>query len=184
LDLIDKIASEAMSLAEQSRLPLHWEDSCEAPGFGRAIAILSLSEETFDCFFNGPSGYRAQYYLSPEEGVLFNHRLRQALRPAITCAYKDFPLNGGLRHVIASLQAAHAKFWVFAEQVAFNGSPEGAILPKRWVLENATKGKKAPLPAHCKIEFKGAFISADASTLFVDACKADRACELFRRGFT
>jgi hypothetical protein len=55
-------------------------------GCGRAIASFTLNAETFDALFNGRSGYRAQYYLSCQEGSNFNAMLIGALLKPLRAA--------------------------------------------------------------------------------------------------
>src|SRR4051794_13471296 len=71
--LLDQVAVEAQSTAAARAIKLQWQPSDDFPGYSRLVAQVPLREETFDQLFNGRSGYRAQYYLSPEEGVLYNH---------------------------------------------------------------------------------------------------------------
>jgi hypothetical protein len=56
-----------------------WQPGTEMVGCSRAIIVIPLKPDTFDDLINGRSGYRAQYYLSVEEGQRFNRKLVSAL---------------------------------------------------------------------------------------------------------
>jgi len=132
-ELLDRVLSEAQVALSASLVKADWCESTERPGYFRVVAQVPLSAATFDEFINGRSGYRAQCYLSPEEGLLFN-------------------------------------------RVALN--------PERWVNNNAALGRRAPLPSHCSLDIKGAFIHPTTFDVFVGELKADRPCDLFEKGFT
>jgi hypothetical protein len=89
-DLIVSVAAEALDAAIQGRGSWSWQDGREMVGCGRAIASFPLNRDTFDALCNGRSGYRAQYYLSCQEGVNFNAMLigalLKALRAVCDCA--------------------------------------------------------------------------------------------------
>jgi len=59
-----------------------------------------------------------------------------------------------------------------------------AIVPERWGQSGTDRGTRAPLPSHLMLDLKGAFIHPASGALFVDDLKADRACDLYRRGYT
>ena len=141
-------------------------------------------ETTFDQFFNGRSGYRAQYYLSPEEGVLYNQDVLHGLRSVLSNTYLKNPLPVPLEVVLRTIDGPHAKVWVFDETEAFNDAADSSLNPERWVVNGAGLGRRAPLPSHLTLEVKGAFLRPDIGELFIDPHKLDRACELFRKGYT
>jgi hypothetical protein len=143
-----------------------------------------LTESVFDQLFNGNSGYRAQYYLTPEEGILFNHDVIGALLASIEASYRRQPLRVPLKLVRRSLQAPHAKIWVFNEIPAFDAAAPNSLNPPRWVENNASRGRKAPLPPHLMLDLKGAFINFTTNDLYVFELKLDRANDLFLRGYT
>ncbi|MFH1871103.1 MAG: hypothetical protein ABIK82_17415 [Pseudomonadota bacterium] len=183
-ELLAKLLNEATAAVEAKNVRLVWQPSTEANGFFRVEAVIPLSEETFDQFFNGRSGYRAQYYLSPEEGVLFNRDVLQGLKGCLTEAFAQQLVPVGLDLVLTSLDGPHSKVWVYGEQSPFNNAPEYSLNPRRWVKNNARLGRRAPLPAHLSLELKGAFIHASSGRLFVDELKVDRACDLFAKGYS
>ena len=66
-DLLEAIVAESMTAARDGRVTIDWQESRERHGYFRRVAQVPLMETTFDQLFNGRSGYRAQYYLSPED---------------------------------------------------------------------------------------------------------------------
>ena len=71
-ELLQSVIAAAIQAASVGSLRIAWKESDERAGYFRLVAQLPLDEITFDQFFNGRSGYRAQYYISPEEGILYN----------------------------------------------------------------------------------------------------------------
>lgn len=120
--LLAQVERDAVEAAERHSIPLCWQESTDEgrEGYFRVSAQIPLGEVTFDQLLNGNSGYRAQYYLSPEEGVLFNRDVLAALAPAIEESYRKRPLRVPIEHVRRSLNAPHAKIWVFNEIQAFD----------------------------------------------------------------
>ena len=183
--LLAKVIEEASHAAERDLIRLRWQEADECQGFFRLIAEIPLKEEvTFDQFFNGRSGYRARYYLSPEEGVLYNRDVLQGLKSPLSNAYMQQTLAEPLEIVLRTVDAPHAKVWVFGETAAFDSSPENSLNPHRWVENGATRGRRTPLPSHLTLDVKGAFLRPSTGELFVDSLKLDRACDLFRKGYT
>ena len=184
--LLECLAAEAMGAATQLAIPLCWQESTDEGrhGYFRLLAQVPLSEVTFDQFFNGNAGYRAQYYLSPEEGILFNRDALGGLQPAIEEAYRRHQITPPFDHVRQSLLAPHAKIWVFNELQAFDQAAPNALNPSRWVENNASRGRRAPLPGHLMLEVKGAFINFAFKNLYVFDLKLDRANDLFMRGYS
>lgn len=183
-ELLSRVAAECVIAAERGDLTLWWQPSDERPGHHRLAAHAPLDETTFDQFFNGRSGYRAQYYLSPEEGVLYNRAVVSSLVPALRLAYEKVPLEVSWSLFEWSISTPHAKVWVFRETEAFNQAAAETLNPIRWVENDARMGRRAPLPSHLRLDIKGAFIDPAASTLFIDECKLERPLDLFKRGFS
>lgn len=184
MSLVATIATEAAAAAEIGAIRCDWKASCVFPGYFRSVAVVPLSAETFDCLFNGRSGYRAQYYLSPEEGVLFNRDILAALETSLETAFSRADLNIPWSLARTSFAGPHSKLWVFDEVPAFDCAQADTLNPPRWVSNAAARGRKAPLPPDCALDVKGAFIHPTTLDLQVDELKADRACDLFRKGYT
>ena len=184
VELLQRLLAQADQAAAVGSVHIDWKESDERPGYFRLVGQLPLDEVTFDQFFNGRSGYRAQYYISPEEGILYNRDVVIGLWPALRRAYESAPLEVDLSLLEKSLFAPHSKVWVFDERTAFDESAPDTINPIRWVVNQATRGRKAPLPAHRMLDVKGAFINPATDDLFVDDLKLDRAWDIFKRGYT
>jgi hypothetical protein len=183
-ELAHHVIRDARQAAERGDVALRWQEACESPGYFRLEAQLPLSDVVFDQLFNGRSGYRAQYYLSPEEGVLFNRFLLDELRPFLIQAYGGSGISSNLDVVGASLMAPHAKLWIHNEKSAFDEAAPEVLNPPRWVSSGATRGRKAPLPDDPTLDVKGSFIKPDTLKIFVDSSKLDRPIDLFNRGYT
>ena len=184
--LLSEVLREATEAAYGGRICLIWQDSTDTDGQGffRLEAFIPLSEQVFDQFFNGRSGYRAQYYLSPEEGILFNREVVQGLRESLQVAYARQPLQVELDLILTSIDGPHSKVWVSGNPSAFNSAPENSLNPDRWVKNNAILGRRAPLPDNPRLEFKGVFVHPVTGQFFVDELKLERACDLFSKGYS
>jgi len=163
---------------------LNWEESKERAGYYRLRSQVRLGEDTFDQLFNGRCGYRAQYYLSPEEGVIFNREIIRALSDAVHVAYKIAQPDYDLQILDYSLFAPHSKIWIHKDTAAFNDADSEMLNPLRWVENRAGQGRKAPLPAHLEIDLKGTFIHPKTKELFIDDFKLNRSCDIFEKGYS
>lgn len=184
--LLAQVAADAIEAADSRSIQLCWQESTDADqaGYYRICAQVSLAEATFDQLFNGNSGYRAQYYLSPEEGILYNRDVISALLPAVKASYERQPLRVPFERIQSSLDAPHSKIWVFNEIPAFDSAAADSINPPRWLKNDATRGRKAPLPSHLMLDLKGAFINFETGSIYVNQLKLERATDIFLKGYT
>jgi hypothetical protein len=183
--LLDRLIADAKAAEGAGSIRPSLCPCKENPGYFRVEAQVLLSEPTFDEFFNGRSGYRAQHYLSPEEGVLYNRAVINGLAPIVQRAYTQQKPTGRLELVAASLGAPHAKVWVFRDTEAFNEADPDTLNPQRWAERGSGgMGRRVPLPSHLCLDLKGAFIHPESGEVWVDPKKADRPCDIFRTGFT
>lgn len=185
-ELLHCVAAEAHEAAENRSIPLCWQESTDdgREGYFRLSAQVPLKESTFDQLFNGNSGYRAQYYLSPEEGILYNRDVIEAIAPSIEVSYWAQRLRVPFEFLQRSLTGPHAKIWVFNEKPAFDLAAPDTLNPPRWLENNASRGRKAPLPGHLMLDLKGCFINFSTDDLYVHEYKLDRATDLFLKGYT
>jgi hypothetical protein len=184
-DLLRRLIGEANAAALSGCIHLDWKECEDHPGeFAQVVARVPLTEETFDQLFNGRSGYRAQYYLSPEEGVLFNRDILEGLVTAVSDAYSRKRINVSFELIEKSMRAPHAKMWIFDECLAFDQALPDTLNPPRWVSNGATRGRKAPLPDHLTIEIKGSLIRCRGEGIYVNEMKLDRPLDLFSKGYT
>jgi hypothetical protein len=148
-------------------------------GCQRAIAVIQVSAETFDSLFNGRSGYRAQYYLSEEEGICFNRMLIDALIEPLRAVFHAGDVE------VRSFSGPGSKIWVHGDSVPFREAAHGEFLPRRWATErpSSSLALRAPLPPFTAIELKGAWLSRADNSYRIDPDKADRDFDLSDRGF-
>jgi hypothetical protein len=183
-DLITTVAVQAMEAAVEGRAAWSWQDGREMAGCGRAIISVPLETNTFDALFNGRSGYRAQYYLSCQEGIAFNAWLLSALQTPmrITCGRAPIRLIPSLHR---SFDGPYSKLWVHCDGEPFRAAPAGEFKPKLWLKNNPVSlGLRAPLPTIPTIEIKGSWITDVEMEYREDVTyKGDRHCRLAKFGF-
>jgi hypothetical protein len=183
-DLIVSVAAEAMEAALDGRSSWGWQDGDHMAECGRGIASFPLHRDTFDALFNGRSGYRAQYYLSCQEGANFNAMLIGALlRPlSIACERAAAEQAKSLQH---SFGGPYSKIWVLCDGGPFNAAPEGEFKPRRWFKNNPVSvGLRAPVPELPGIQIKGSWINHIDRRYRQDIIwKGDRHCTLAETGF-
>jgi hypothetical protein len=140
------------------------------PALGRAPGLTDCIQPIFvldllttgDALFNGPFGYRAQYWHSPATGLAANAKLIAALAPKLLGAVDASNEQLARIDLCQSLHAASAKLWVressaldenaladLAVQPWFDRAQEGVQLAKLGVLA----------PNVTKFEIKGALLS-------------------------
>src|ERR1700730_8403539 len=142
--LLTSLITEAAHAAEHGEIHLDWEESLDKPGYFRLRTQIPVTEGTFDLLFNGRSGYRAQYYLSPEEGIVYNRQIVDGLISPIRAAFDRKPLHGtSLDLIDRSLPTAYAKIWACEEPSnPFNQSENTTLTPARWVENRANLGRR------------------------------------------
>jgi hypothetical protein len=142
---------------------------------------------TGDALFNGPFGYRAQYWLGPEQGLAANATLLAALAPRLlgtleTCTDR----NLSRIDVCAAMSAASAKIWI-REAASFLANPIADLNIDRWV-DNARRGVDLAkfgliAPEITKFEIKGALIDPYGHEV-VPADKIRRHYQIHHYGFS
>jgi len=116
---------------------------------------------TGDMLFNGPHGYRAQYWIDPWRGLDANAWLLTCLRPKLLAAVniEDQP-NLAKIDICASLDAMSAKIWIREASSTLMNSRDLDVEP--WVSEAARGVELALLglaaPQVSKFEVKGALL--------------------------
>lgn len=142
--------------------------------------------KTGDALFNGPFGYRAQYWLGPEQGLAANATLLAALASRLlgaldTCTDPDLSRIDAC----AAIGAASAKIWI-RESLSLT-APSGDLDVRRWA-DNASRGiELAKLglmaPEITKFEIKGALIDPHGHEV-VPAEKIRRHYQIHHYGFS
>ena len=139
-----------------------------------------------DALFNGPFGYRAQYWISPTQGLAANRLLLTSLTSRLLGAV-DIKADPGLAKIdiCASLAGASAKIWIAEQYVPSEASWDLDI--DRWVqeahggVELACLGIWAPMAT--KFEVKGALLDPYGNEV-VPARKIKRHLDIHHYGFS
>ena len=85
----------------------------EAKNKIRAEFFFDICVETFDLFFNGSQGYRAQYYLDPQNGNKCNRFMIDVLKnQLIEAAMQSRQSVMTLERIERSLEYGSAKVWI------------------------------------------------------------------------
>jgi hypothetical protein len=142
---------------------------------------------TGDPLFNGPWGYRAQYWIGAAHGLAANSLLLAALAPKLL-GTTDTKAEPGLAQVdvCASLHAASAKLWI-QEIPSVLLNPTKDLNIERWEsearngVELARWGLAAPVVT--KFEVKGALLDPYGNEV-VPARKLRRHYDIYQYGFS
>jgi hypothetical protein len=158
-----------------------WWESATAShlqGCHRASFKLSVSEETYDAFFNAPAGYRGQYALSEGAGEAANRRLLGSLTLKLLKAVK--PDDAHLP-VVTSLGGSQAKIWIVETDVEEQlGDPKPSIDFGHWEFnEHDCQGLRAPVGT--TLEVKGAWVTLNGE-VFENPDKCNRSTNIYRIG--
>lgn len=182
--LINAVAAEAEAAARGSLSSWRWQQGEEMVGCRRGIATFPLAPDTFDALFNGRSGYRAQYYLSCDEGVQFNNEIMKAISESLALTHQKAPAEESA-DLERSFVGPFSKIWVLGDRAPFLAAPENEFMPRRWVENNPVSiGLRAPLPSSPAIEVKGSWITNDGNEYREDVVwKGDRHSRLARSGY-
>ena len=142
--------------------------------------------ETGDMLFNGPFGYRAQYWRGAGEGLAANAALVAALSPRLLGALETCTDPKLSRiDVCAAIGAASAKFWIRESLSLVRPTEDLAVV--RWA-DNAHKGIELArlglmAPEITKFEVKGALIDPFGHEV-VPAEKIRRHYQIHHYGFS
>jgi hypothetical protein len=181
--LVSNIGREARNAAISGPRSLTWQVGEVMAGHGRAIAVIPLERNTFDALFNGLSGYRAQYYLSVEDGIEFNRLLVDALIEAARLIHEREAAKLAWKCFQHSFNGPWSKVWIHCDSQAFMNAPRGELRPWRCAEDHPTSiGLCAPLPAETALDLKGTWVAdADQSHRQDVDWKGDRALRLHER---
>ena len=165
----------------------------------RAEFEMVVSLDATDAFFNGPAGYRAQYYVDPQVGNSQNARLIQSLLPGLLAYAGAHPKRDmTLRDVEKSLLLRQSKTWVreMHDEALFGEELTVDLVVDRWVHEarlawaascaneqrhKAVRGVLAPTGT--VLEVKGGWITKDGGER-LDPEKVCRAEDISKYGFS
>jgi hypothetical protein len=140
---------------------------------------------TGDALFNGPSGYRAQYWIDPWNGLTANAILIASLKPRLLAAVDTRDQPGLAKiDVGASLDAVSSKLWIVEAPSVLNGNRDLNVEP--WASEAARGVELAVLglaaPAVSKFEIRGALLDAFGHE-HVPSAKVRRHHDIHHYGF-
>ncbi len=152
--------------------------------FERARAMFNIIDiHLLDMFMSGISGYRAQYYLSPEEGTSYNSICLRKFLPPILSGLMD-----RTETATESLKSPHAKMWVTNEEIAFNGPGSRKLTVRvsgNQIMSCANLASphwKIPDVARSQLLVLGGFVEKSTHNYGVSDHKRMRSIELHLRG--
>jgi hypothetical protein len=149
------------------------------------VFILYVDASSFDAFYNGPYGYRAQYAIDPDVGLAANGQVIRTLTDALL-AQAALTEDLVALPVRRSLEAASAKIWPLEDDLRFDRFRRDLAVP-RWV-EAAERGSELAqmglvAPEATVLEVKGALLDSFANEV-VPASKVRRRHQIHEMGFT
>jgi hypothetical protein len=125
--LTSAVAEEAEAAARRGLSSWRWQHGEEMVGCRRGVATFPLARDTFDALFNGRSGYRAQYYLSCEDGIQFNSEIIRALTKPLALTYQKVPAEE-FAVLERSFVGPYSKIWVLGDRAPFLAAQEKEYL--------------------------------------------------------
>jgi hypothetical protein len=108
-ELLQRLRSEVRNVRYKKEKGSH-----EAKGSWRPIIWFDVNEQTFDCFFNSPYGYRGQFLLGADAGRDANKQVLHALADTLVQGASLHPPLA--EQVQLSLLSPHAKIWIDEDQ--------------------------------------------------------------------
>ena len=185
--IVDRLGHQ-ISLVKVAR-----ERARNTPGHFRAVVTLKVHAIALDLFYNGASGYRAQYYQAAALGTLANRFALDHLLPAVTAAViaankRTCPAAW----VEKSLCDPDAKLWPHqGVWLRYARKTDQNLLVERWLArqddpdktlrKRAKRSMLTPAEEYL-IELKGGFLSPGGSPL--GTFKPKRSQDLHELGYT
>ncbi len=159
------------------------------PGLTDCVQPIFTLEfaNTGDALFNGPFGYRAQYWAGAETGLAGNAALLAALAPKLLGSVDPTTVPELAKiDVCASVAAASAKIWIM-EIPSLLMNPTRDLTVERWVAE-ADRGVELArwglcAPVVSRFEVKGGLIDAYGNEV-VPSRKIRRHFDIYHYGFS
>jgi hypothetical protein len=184
-ELLAAAVTEASRASCDGRMKLEWEPSRDWPGCYRIVATIPVSKLLFDELFNGRSGYRAQYYLSVEQGDRYNRAFVEDLSPALQEPHGRLSgCDGPSTPLAQSLGGGSSKIWMPEDEEVLKAAP-AALCPPRWreywQNREGAWGLRAPLPPLPQIDLKGSFMRPGSDEEF--PTKPDRGRHIHGEGW-
>jgi hypothetical protein len=153
----------------------------------RAIIRFPVERDLYDVFFNSRTGYRAQFWRSPKQGVSANAYLVANLLAEL-CDMPEWPMreNWTLTREIAmpSLVCTGAKVWVNEADYRVNFIQSRRLIVPQWRQDTRNIWERccAPLPDDCWLDLKGCFVEGREVRSSKD--RSERANQIHETGWT
>jgi hypothetical protein len=180
----------------------------------RVCIQFPVPAELYDWFFSARTGYRAQYWISPDVGNTFNaqllHRLRitvQQWAPYSGVAGREIwvetgngyredvdkgPRTESRNTILTSLDTDLSKIWICERQIQRDGGglvhlmPIGSRGSELCIPRWAPSGLWTPLPEKVDawLDIKGAYVQPDGSVEQPNKSPEERADQIRKTGWT
>src|SRR5258705_8265307 len=182
-DLLDEVVREIRANAD--RTEFCWQPGKSMVGCFRVGASMPCTAPVYDWLFNGPTGYRAQYYNSEQDGEAFDRALVDGAAALLinSISWPDFDASTGDLGKL-SLRGFQSKLGF--DDKAFKGAPPRELLIDRWVKNTGgadVMNVRAPRPEKPVLTFWGTWVRAATQRCEFDESKKDRATDVRLRGY-
>ena len=115
-EIVDRLKDEvSQGILGYQILPEEPEECRDKAGYKRVSVNIPVSAILYDQFFNGCSGYRAQYFIGIENGEFFNRLLVDIISPIIVNAENLYSDKFTRAFCDQSLCGRFSKFWFSRE---------------------------------------------------------------------
>jgi len=212
-DALIEALGGAFKKALANDIRVGFDGVCNDFGAPRTTIQFPVPTDVYDWFFSARTGYRGQYWLSPEVGQTFNTQLLIRLRTTIEkwasgCAIEGREIwvlkHGGDREdidkgprrekrhtVLNSFDPKLSKVWICERQIQRNDRklvpmPIGLMDPKLCIPRWKGEGLLAPLPKEGEawLDIKGGYVRPDGKVEQPNKSPERRANQIHKNGWT
>ena len=192
-EIVEQLVNEVRGgIATYRIVSIDLERATSRDGYQRVYVEMPISMELFDVFFNGRSGYRAQYAASEEAGEDYNRFVVTSVAPLLLNARQLYTENVTTELCERSLMGNFTKIWFSKEitspdyEVTLLDLPESIRVgkwKKYWLSRSAPrKGLLTPKPESPVVLFNGSFVHPDGWQIWDQ--KPGRSREIAASGWT
>ena len=181
---------ELVAFAKEEIVQIRWRvQPGRDPGLTHCLQPVFSFElpAAGDRLFNGPHGYRAQYWRSPSQGLRANAMLLTALAPQLLAAIDPEAVpNVAKIDVCLSLKATSAKFWIQEiPSLLVNPTADLGVEPWRSEAQRGVQLARWGLsaPEVTRFDIKGALIDPNGNEV-VPSRKIGRHYDIHHYGFS
>ena len=193
LQIVERLVHEVhKGISDYSIIAIDMDPCRSKDGYKRVYAELSVCPELYDQFFNGNSGYRAQYCMGEAVGERFNDHIVKVIAPILIESHQLYTKDVSRDFCERSLLGPHTKLWFSKEITSPDYESHLCLLPEsirvpKWVAHwqnrcEPRKGLLAPRPEELIILLNGTFIHSDSFQLWNQ--KPARSNEITETGWT